>query len=551
MKIPTLTLGRRLALSFATVCILMAVIMTIAIVMLGRVNASTNDIASDRLPKIIKTYETQSEIDSIAISLRNMMLNEDQADRQKQMDRILQARQVIRENEALFERIIILPAALPIFHRMQEAGMQYLAGQEKLLKLINEGTPEQARANLNNELRPILARYKQSLAEMVVFQKDLTDARNSTAKADYANARWLMLCIGGIALILAAGIAYTLTRSLVKQLGGEPAYAAEIANLIAHGDLTTPIELHPSDHGSMLYTIRLMRDRLADIVSGVRSGTDAIVTAATQIASGNQDLSDRTEQQAGSLEETASSMEELTATVGQNAAHASQASQLAANASSVAIKGGQIVQEVVQSMHTIHSSSGKIVDIIGVIDGIAFQTNILALNAAVEAARAGEQGRGFAVVAAEVRNLAQRSANAAREIKTLIQASAEEVSHGSTLVQEAGSTIRELVTSVQRVSDIIHHISNASHEQSSGIQQVNQAITSMDEVTQQNAALVEESAAAAESLREQAIELSGLVSIFKLHRMEQSVTSRPVRLLNKSQASHSQSVRRQSLSYAA
>ncbi len=325
-----------------------------------------------------------------------------------------------------------------------------------------------------------------------------------------------MLIMGLLAVMAGLVAAFTITRRLSNQLGGEPDYAAGIAARIAAGDLTTDIETRAGDHSSLLAVMKKMRESLAGIVEQVRIGTETIATESIEIANGNQDLSARTEMQASSLQETASSMEELTSTVKHNADNATQASQLAESASEVAVRGGKVVSEVIGRMGSIKDSSRKIVDIISVIDGIAFQTNILALNAAVEAARAGEQGRGFAVVASEVRNLAQRSAGAAKEIKGLIGNSVEQVEMGSTLVDQAGSTMNELVESVRRVADIMGEITAASQEQSSGIEQVNRAILSMDGVTQQNAALVEEAAAAAESLQNQASTLSELMAFFKV-----------------------------------
>ena len=320
------------------------------------------------------------------------------------------------------------------------------------------------------------------------------------------------LLLGGALLAICAVIG----RSLLRQLGAEPAYTADVARRIADGDLTVPIDLKRDDQSSLLFTIKTMRDSIASIVGQVRTGTESIVTASGEIASGNLDLSSRTEQQASSLEETASSMEELTSTVRQNADNAQQANQLATSASQLATEGGHVVGQVVSTMDTIKEGSRKIVEIVGIIDGIAFQTNILALNAAVEAARAGEQGRGFAVVAAEVRTLAQRSSSAAKEIKALIDASVQQVETGGGLVNEAGSTMERVVASVKQVADLIGEIAAASHEQSAGIHQVNQAIGQMDQVTQQNAALVEEAASAAESLKEQAVALAQAVSVFKV-----------------------------------
>ncbi|NMM26605.1 MAG: HAMP domain-containing protein [Glaciimonas sp.] len=321
------------------------------------------------------------------------------------------------------------------------------------------------------------------------------------------------------ALILAA-ILFVIGRVISHSITRPMNESVKIAQKVASGDLTSNIEVKTTDEtGQLLQALKDMNGSLVNIVGGVRSGTDTIVAASSQIAAGSQDLASRTEEQASSLEETASSMEELTSTVQQNADNAHQANALALSASQVAQKGGAVVAQVVDTMASINDSSRKIVDIIGVIDGIAFQTNILALNAAVEAARAGEQGRGFAVVATEVRNLAQRSASAAREIKTLIGDSVEKVDQGAKLVNQAGITMTEIVASVKRVTDIMNEITSASQEQTSGIEQINQAITQMDQVTQQNAALVEEAAAAAESLQDQAGNLSQVVSIFKLEGM--------------------------------
>jgi methyl-accepting chemotaxis protein len=320
--------------------------------------------------------------------------------------------------------------------------------------------------------------------------------------------------IGGgiVAVVLGAAVAIWLARNITAPLG----YAVRVAKRVAEGDLTARVEVRSKDEtGQLMAALKEMNTSLLDIVTRVRTGTDAIAIASTEINAGNQDLSSRTEQQASSLEETASSMEELTSTVKQNADNARQANQLATMASENAVRGGEVVAQVVSTMASIDASSKKIADIIGVIDGIAFQTNILALNAAVEAARAGEQGRGFAVVAGEVRNLAQRSAAAAKEIKDLIGDSVEKVETGSRLVDQAGATMDEVVGSVKRVSSIIGEIAAASDEQRAGIEQVNQAIVQMDQVTQQNAALVEQAAAAAEAMQDQAAGLAGLVGTFR------------------------------------
>jgi methyl-accepting chemotaxis protein len=328
----------------------------------------------------------------------------------------------------------------------------------------------------------------------------------------------IYLLSGAIALLFAVAslIGAAISRGLIRQLGGEPDYASAVAHQIAAGDLTVRVDTKAGDQDSLLASMKTMRDSLVGLIGQIQSGAGTIASASGQIAAGNEDLSSRTEQQASSLEETASAMEQLTATVQQNAGNARQANDMAASASEVAVKGGAIVAQVVDTMGSINESSRKIVDIIGVIDGIAFQTNILALNAAVEAARAGEQGRGFAVVATEVRNLAQRSAAAAKEIKTLIGDSVEKVEAGARLVEQAGNTMDEVVASVKQVTDIMSDIRHASDEQSIGIEQVNLAIAQMDQVTQQNAALVEEAAAASAEMRSQAAQLVQVVGVFQL-----------------------------------
>ncbi|WP_272938333.1 methyl-accepting chemotaxis protein [Noviherbaspirillum denitrificans] len=327
----------------------------------------------------------------------------------------------------------------------------------------------------------------------------------------------ILLWIGqGVVQVVLFFVIGTIVRRSLRQLGAEPAEAAAVAQRVAQGDLAVRIELQRDDHASLMAQLNAMQDSLSRVVGNVRHNAEGVATASTEIAQGNSDLSARTEQQASSLEETAASMEELGSQVKQNADHAREANRLAQDASAIAVKGGGIVDDVVSTMKGINDASHKISEIIGVIDGIAFQTNILALNAAVEAARAGEQGRGFAVVAAEVRSLAQRSAQAAREIKTLIGTSVERVEQGTALVDQAGSTMQEIVASIRRVTDIMAEISVASNEQSIGVSQVGEAIAQMDEVTQQNAALVEQMAAAAENLKNEAQELVQAVAVFRL-----------------------------------
>jgi methyl-accepting chemotaxis protein len=381
---------------------------------------------------------------------------------------------------------------------------------------------EEATRVMIKEIRPAQKKWMEALEQLATLEDKLNIQSQVDAEEAFKNARNFMLLMGFLAVGMGVLAAVVITRGLLKQLGGEPGYTAKIAGSIAHGDLSIAIHTADSDKGSLLVEMKEMRNSLVSIVGQVRVGTETIGTASREIAAGNIDLSSRTEMQASSLEKTASAMEILTSTVKQNADNAREANQLAATASDVARKGGEVVSQVVDTMGSINASANKIVDIIGVIDGIAFQTNILALNAAVEAARAGEQGRGFAVVASEVRNLAQRSAAAAKEIKTLIGDSVDKVERGSKLVGQAGVTMDEVVASVKRVTDIMSEIANASQEQSAGIEQVNLSIIEMDSMTQQNAALVEEAAAAAQSLQDQASELAHVVSIFKLVEGEET-----------------------------
>jgi len=388
-----------------------------------------------------------------------------------------------------------------------------------LRRAVNDSS--KTMADLVAEFR--LGKEKSAMDGFRALQGDFSKAERDLLVERAADAEDLRAfnrnaVVGGsvLAVLLAIALGFWVTRSIVQQLGGEPDYASYVAQQIADGNLALQINTRAGDRTSLLAAMTVMRENLARAVTQVRASSDSIATGTAQIATGNQDLSSRTEEQASSLEQTAASMEELTSTVKQNAENARQANQLAVCASDFAVQGGNVVGRVVDTMSAIETSSKKIVDIISVIDGIAFQTNILALNAAVEAARAGEQGRGFAVVAAEVRNLAQRSAAAAKEIKGLIDTSVGNVSDGAQLVGEAGRTMVQIVDSVKRVTDIMAEITAASQEQTTGIEQINQAITQMDQVTQQNAALVEEAAAAAGSLQEQASDLVKAVSVFKL-----------------------------------
>ncbi|WP_411881080.1 methyl-accepting chemotaxis protein [Polaromonas sp. YR568] len=428
------------------------------------------------------------------------------------------------ELQKFIEQQMDTPEKKQLFAKVGELRKTYLAAREEVSKAKIAGDVEGANRIFNEKFEPTSRDYLAGVQKMVDTERKALDDAALRSEALRANISMLLVVCSGLSLSLGIVLAWLLARSITRPLSR----AVHIAQSVAAGDLTSDIAVTSKDEtGQLMQALKDMNDSLFKVVGEVRQGTDTIATASSQIAAGNHDLSSRTEEQASSLEETAASMEELTSTVKQNADNARQANQLAVSASSVAVRGGSVVAEVVGTMDAINASSRKIVDIIGVIDGIAFQTNILALNAAVEAARAGEQGRGFAVVAAEVRNLAQRSAAAAKEIKTLIGDSVDKVEEGSKQVAEAGKTMDEIVDSVKRVTDIMAEISAASQEQTQGIEQVNQAITQMDQVTQQNAALVEEAAAAASSLQEQAGNLSQVVSVFRLGQEQQHTPQRP------------------------
>jgi methyl-accepting chemotaxis protein len=387
--------------------------------------------------------------------------------------------------------------------------------QDKIVKMVRDSPGEVIMAIVDQET-PLWAKARTALLKQVQIAVQSSEAAQARTRSAGTRALLLAAVLAAIAVASSVVLNLVMTRSVRRELGGDPTTAREALRRVADGDLREDLAVHPSATDSVIGNIQKMQESLRRMVTQMRASTDSIGTASSEIATGNQDLSARTEQTASNLQQAASSMEQLTGTVKQSADSARQADQLASSAAEVAGRGGKVVSEVVSTMDEINTSSKKIADIIGVIDGIAFQTNILALNAAVEAARAGEQGRGFAVVASEVRSLAQRSAQAAKEIKGLISASVDKVESGSKLVAHAGATMNEIVNSVQRVTDIIGEITAASAEQSDGIGEINVAVVQLDKMTQQNAALVEESAAAAESLKQQAQSLSKVVGTFRL-----------------------------------
>ncbi len=520
MSISHMKVSTRLASGFALVLVLLFVSVLLSLNRLSSMQDKISEVVDVNNAQLTQLVTIRAQLYDRMVASRNVVLLSDPAEMKPEIDRVKSDEKVsdeaIGKLAKLYERPETTDEEKAGLARLREYEAAIVPLTDKVLDLGYQNKSQEATLILIDEVRPVQRKIMGEIGKMVEIQNKLSATAAADAVSAYEGARSMLIMLGVVALILGTIAALVITRSITRQLGGEPQAAAEVATRIAAGDLDVTIDVHSSDKDSLMFAMKGMRDRLADIVRNVRSGTDTIATASSQIAAGNLDLSSRTEQQASSLEETASSMEELTSTVRQNADNAGQANQLAINASEVAARGGNVVSEVVQTMEQINGSARKIVDIIGVIDGIAFQTNILALNAAVEAARAGEQGRGFAVVATEVRSLAQRSAAAAKEIKALIGDSVDKVENGSKLVAEAGSTMDEVVSSVRRVTDIIAEITAASNEQSTGIEQVNQAITQMDQVTQQNAALVEEAAAAADSLQEQAAALSEIVSFFRV-----------------------------------
>ncbi len=513
MNLRNVRIGMRLKLGFGG---LLAILVTV-IVLASVLNSANKSALVEGLErastKIFLASEMKASLLEGGIAMRNLGIQSEMAAMQRQ-EGIVEAQQKrYQEMRGKLTAMGLNAEEKKIVDRIMGIDAQLVEPLKEALGYVKMFNGEAAGKVVGERIDPLT---EQSLAEMnklVEIQRAESKAVLEQSIASDRELVFIMAAINAVALVIGIYFALAITRSITQPLQE----AVQVAKNVAAGELTSRVSASGKDETSdLLAALNEMNDSLRKIVGEVRIGTDAIATASGQIASGNLDLSARTESQAGSLEETASSMEELTSTVKQNADNARQANQLAMSASEFASKGGEVVGQVVDTMGSIKESSRKIVDIIGVIDGIAFQTNILALNAAVEAARAGEQGRGFAVVASEVRSLAQRSAAAAKEIKALIGDSVEKVDAGSKLVDQAGSTMDEIVTSIRHVADIMAEITAASQEQSSGIEQVNQAITQIDEATQQNAALVEQASAAAESMQDQAARLAKAVAVFKL-----------------------------------
>ncbi|NKI74777.1 methyl-accepting chemotaxis protein [Dickeya sp. CFBP 2040] len=521
-----LKLATMLGAGFAIVLIISFFVSGYGQLQLRQQGSNINTLASDQLEGLLLVQELKDNLNSIAIAMRELTLftAPDQMERDKQ----LITKTITRNNEILkrITELATTPKEKTLLDAINQARPVSLAATQKALALSLDNKLDEAKIVIMNEVKPAQENYFKAINDMVSYQKSDTRRSADDASDSARTAGILMLTLTGVSTVLGIAIAWLITRRIKKLLGGEPAYASDIARQIASGNLAINVEMQPGDTTSLLAAMNDMRARLSGIVLQVHDSSASISTGSSEIAIGSNDLSRRTEEQAASVQETAASMEQISQTIRQNGETVREAAQLATAASQTATKGNDVVRNVITTMGDISTSSRKIGDIITVIDGIAFQTNILALNAAVEAARAGEQGRGFAVVAGEVRSLAQRSASAAREIKDLITNSMEKVESGSQLVAHAGETMADIVTQAQHVADLISEIGVTTQEQESGISQINQAITQMDSVTQQNAALVEESTSAAESLSDQAAKLVELMSVFTIEHASVTPSSR-------------------------
>ena len=519
-----LKIGTRLIVSFAIMLLFIALLAGVGIWRIQASDTTTKDLTQTSLDseRMINEWSKLTALNATR-TIANARLSDAATIKYFQDQMKVTSAQISEIQKTLKEKLTD-PDALKLYDVIQERRTEYVGKRNAAIEQRTQGNLEAAQRFYDNELAGLLDRYTGSVNDLLKFQQNLINANATTLHADNTLGLNLLIGLTVIALVLGVLLAWAITRSITSPLGR----AVNFAEKVSSRDLTSQLKAQGKDElATLMAALQRMNANLLGVVKEVKDGADSIATAASEIAAGNIDLSSRTEEQASSLAETAATMEELTTTVKQNADNARQANDLAESAAAVATKSGNVVSKVVDTMGAINSSSKQVVDIISVIDGIAFQTNILALNAAVEAARAGEQGKGFAVVAAEVRSLAQRSAQAAKEVKELIDKSVSITEEGNRLVSEAGHTMQETVDSIKRVTDIMGEITAASQEQSIGIDQINQAVMQMDQVTQQNAALVQEASAASDSLQDQASSLAQLVSTFRVDENAREIDITP------------------------
>ncbi len=513
MRFNDLKIGPRLFMGIALSAVLLTTMVAVGVGQMHKIESELDIATNDRLPKILAAKDIKDNMRASAIGSRNVVLEEQPDAIASAVQNLAMVRSTYLKLDKQLQDTVVTPEGKAALSKLEKAVDALQAPTAEVVRLGSANQNAEALMVLNRSVAPLQAAATAAAEEFVSVQVKQGADASVAAEAAYRTGVATLVFLGVAAVLLLAVLGWLLVRSITGPLNK----AVEVSRAVADGDLSLQFEATGQNETSLLLlALKAMQSSLVQVVGNVRQNAEGVATASAEISQGNHDLSARTEQQASALEQTAASMEQLSSTVKQNADNARQANQLAQSASTVAERGGEVVAQVVETMKDINDSSKKIADIISVIDGIAFQTNILALNAAVEAARAGEQGRGFAVVAGEVRNLAGRSAEAAKEIKSLISASVGRVEHGTTLVDQAGETMQDVVASIRRVTSIMGEISAASAEQSIGVSQVGEAVTQMDQSTQQNAALVEQMAAAASSLNSQAQDLVGAVAVFKL-----------------------------------
>ncbi|RLM26705.1 chemotaxis protein [Brenneria alni] len=530
-KLKKMKLSTMLGSGFALVIVIGFLVALFGRIELVSVGSNLNYLSNTRLINLLLMQEIKDNMNIIAQDIRDSSLY---SDPRRVEEKIRHVEEMMKANSELLKQldgVIKLQKTRELFENFNAVRLEYRNSVKKAIDFIRSGQQDSARNVILNEVIGTQEKALSTLTTMINTHRNDTVSMSQRFMSDANSAGTLMLILTAISALLGALIAWGITRTVRGQLGGEPAYAVHIARQVAEGKLSMPVDLRRGDSSSLLAAMNGMREHLQGIVQQVRESSESISIGASEIAAGSTDLSQRTEEQAASLQQTAASMEQMSQAIRQNGETVRSATHLANSASDTAAKGGDAVGNIVQTMQEISGSSRKIGDIISVIDGIAFQTNILALNAAVEAARAGEQGRGFAVVAGEVRSLAQRSASAAKEIKDLIGESVATVDKGAALVGDAGDTINELVRQVRNVASMITEIGVTTEEQEHGISQINDAINQLDQVTQQNAALVEESASAADSLSDQAAKLVELMSVFTVAQARRTPAAAPT--LNK------------------